>query len=106
MTEIMITIWRQPDAEKLKAEVEAEELKTKNNSSNSEKKLELAKYQAETKSIALIIGFTISVIVCCAGIGLLSAVINTTPEDKFRFLRGVDIVLTSGLIAGGSDSFH
>ena len=84
-TEIVITIWRKvPETDKAE---------------------EIAKYQAETKGYSLLVGFTLSVIVCSAGIGLLGEIIdsrNGSPE----FFRGVDIILTSGLIAGGSDAFH
>ncbi len=84
-TEIVITIWRQgPETDKAG---------------------DAAKYQAETKGYALLIGFTLSVIVCSAGIGLLGEIIDSTSGSP-QFFRGVDIILTSGLIAGGSDAFH
>jgi len=84
-TEIVITNWRKTP--------------------QTDKAEEIAKYQAETKGYSLLVGFTLSVIVCSAGIGLLGEIIdsrNGSPE----FFRGVDIILTSGLIAGGSDAFH
>ena len=96
-TEIVINIWRQPKAAKLKRELEA--------SKNAEKQTELADYQIETKNLALFIGFTLSVIVCAAGVGLLGAVFDTA-SDPSKLFRGVDILLTSALIAGGSDGFH
>ena len=55
--------------------------------------------------IALLVGFTISAIACCGGIGILDNVITTTNADK-TFIRAIDILLTSGLLAGGSDAFH
>lgn len=105
VTEIAITIWRQSDANELKAEIENLKKGTTNAVALLEKQIGFAKYQAETKSIAILIGFTISIVVCCAGVGLLGAVIDI-PKENPNFLRGVDILLTSGLIAGGSDSFH
>ncbi|EIM31787.1 hypothetical protein LepocDRAFT_00005290 [Leptothrix ochracea L12] len=105
VTEIAITIWRQSDADELKTEIENLTKDATKAAELLEKQKCFAKYQAETKSIALLIGFTISIVVCCAGVGLLGAVIDITKGNP-NFLRGVDILLTSGLIAGGSDSFH
>jgi hypothetical protein len=72
-----------------------------------EKAVELTAYQSETKIIALLIGFSVSIIVCSGGIGILNTIVVADPtRGNLRFLRGIDIVLTSGLLAGGSDSFH
>ena len=69
------------------------------------KEKELAKYQSETKGIALLFGFTLGVAACSAGIGLLGAIVDVAQGHQ-HFLRGIDIILTSALIAGGSDGFH
>ena len=104
-TEIAITIWRQSAADAMKEEISllakdatrADELMTKSKA--------FAVYQAGTKSIALLIGFSLGVIVCSAGVGLLVTVVDTS-RANINFMRGVDILLTAGLIAGGSDGFH
>ncbi|MCI5220029.1 MAG: hypothetical protein D3914_12785 [Candidatus Electrothrix sp. LOE2] len=61
--------------------------------------------QDETKRIALIIGFSLGVLVCSAGVGMLSTILNTEGANQ-GLIRFVDIILTAGLIAGGSDGFH
>jgi hypothetical protein len=81
-----------------------------NQDKNKEEKLAtsqktLAKYQAETKKTSLLVSFALSIIICSAGVGLIGEIIDIKQGNQ-NFLRAVDIVLTSGLIAGGSDSFH
>ena len=109
VTEIAITIWRQSSADSLKEEVDSLAKDTAKEPAKAAdllaKSKELATYQAETKSIALLIGFSVSVIVCAAGVGLLSTIVDTEKAST-SFIRGIDILLTSGLIAGGSDAFH
>lgn len=105
VTEIIIALWRQSDAEQLKTEIEDLSKDTTKSAELLFKQKSLVKYQAETKYIALLVGFAVSVIVCCAGVGLMGTVIDIN-KGNANFLRGVDIFLTSGLIAGGSDSFH
>lgn len=105
VSEIVISIWRQASTDQLKEELSV----LKGDSAKAEdataKAKELAKYQAETKGLALLVGFAVSVVVCAAGVGLLGEIIDITKGNP-HFLRGVDIILTSGLIAGGSDAFH
>jgi hypothetical protein len=105
VTEIVVTIWRQPTSEQLKEELTLLKADPKKAAEAEAKAKQVAKYQAETKGFAILFSFTLSVIVCSAGVGLLREVIDVT-KGNANFLRGVDIVLTSGLIAGGSDSFH
>ena len=59
----------------------------------------------ETKRVALIIGYSLGVLVCSAGVGMLSTILNTAGANQ-GLIRFVDIILTAGLIAGGSDGFH
>jgi cytochrome c biogenesis protein CcdA len=104
VTEIAVAISREASTKKIKGEIAAlqsDPLRA------DVKEAELIAYKSETKTIALLIGFSLSIIVCSAGIGILSAIIvNDSKTANTRFLRGIDIVLTSGLLAGGSDSFH
>jgi len=104
-TEIAISIWRQSGSDPLKERIGLLMKDPAKSVELSEVTTELSKYQAETKNIALLIGFSISVIVCSAGVGLLTTIIDDNEANK-GFLRGIDILLTSGLIAGGSDGFH
>ena len=89
----------------MKKELSALKDDASNIAAATEKSKELTKFQAETKGIELLAGFSLSVLVCAAGVGLLGEIIDVAKGNE-HFLRGVDIVLTSGLIAGGSDAFH
>jgi hypothetical protein len=102
-TEIVVSIWRGSRTQELEAELGA--LTGAKAADAPAKAQEVARYKAETKERALLTGFVISVVVCAAGVGLLGTIVTANPTSK-PFLRGVDIVLTSGLIAGGSDAFH
>ncbi len=104
-TEIAIAIWRQSAADALKEEISLLAKDATRAADHLAKSKELAVYQAGTKSIALLIGFSLGVIVCSAGVGLLASVVDTS-KASINFIRGVDILLTAGLIAGGSDGFH
>ena len=104
-TEIVISIWRQAPTDQLKEELLALTGAPAKAADATAKAKELAKYQAETKGYSLLVGFALSIVVCSAGVGLLGEIIDIT-KGNLHFLRGVDIVLTSGLIAGGSDAFH
>ena len=104
-TEIIISIWRQAPTDQLKEELSALMGDPAKAADATAKAKELAKYKAETKGFPLLFGFTLSIVVCSAGVGLLGEIIDIT-KGNVQFLRGVDIVLTSGLIAGGSDEYH
>jgi len=105
-TEIVIFIWRQADTDERKEKVSVLQGKPKKDAvATAKAKKELADYKVETKGISLLVGFALSIVVCSAGVGLLREIIDVTKGNE-QFLRGVDIVLTSGLIAGGSDAFH
>ncbi len=104
-TEIVISIWRQAGAEDLKQQIESLSKDPADAATRLAGARALSAYQTETKSLALLVGFSLSVVVCAAGVGLLATVVDPTQGDP-EFLRGVDILLTSGLLAGGSDAFH
>jgi hypothetical protein len=104
-TEIVISIWRQAPTDQLKEELTALTGDPTKAADATAKAKELAKYQAETKGLSLLVGLSLSIVVCSSGVGLLGEIIDST-KGHVHFLRGVDIVLTSGLIAGGSDAFH
>lgn len=104
-TEIAVTIWYQPTTDQLKEEIDALSKDPAKIDEMQKKSRELAAYKVKTKSFALLFGFSASVIVCSAGIGLLSILVEPGQANG-HLIRGVDILLTSGLIAGGSDAFH
>ena len=105
VTEIVVSIRYQETADQLKEELSALRGDPKKAADVTDKAKELAKYKAKTKGFSLLFGFTLSIVVCSAGVGLLGEIIDIT-KGNVQFLRGVDIVLTSGLIAGGSDEYH
>jgi hypothetical protein len=105
-TEIFIAVSRNQKTESLKAQVATLAADTTKSVDHAAKASELAEYQNETKGLALLTGFSISIIACAGGIGILKTIVDTTSGADPHFIRGIDILLTSGLLAGGSDSFH
>ncbi len=105
VTEIVVSIRYQATTDQLEEELSALKGVPAKAADTTAKAKELAKYKAETKGFSLLFGFTLSIVVCSAGVGLLGEIIDIT-KGNVQFLRGVDIVLTSGLIAGGSDEYH
>ena len=70
-------------------------------------KAELVTNQSDTKYKALLMSFFLSAIVCAGGVGILNTIVEIDPGRVcVNYLRGIDIVLTAGLLAGGSDAFH
>ena len=74
------------------------------------KNIEFIRYRAGTGQLSLIIGYTIGIILSASGIGILDSVLNLNGivrgSIQQQLIRGSDIVLTSGLLAGGSQAFH
>lgn len=105
LTEIVIAVWRRPKAEVMKTEIKQMAKDSSKETEKFQKQRSLTEYQTETKSLALWIGYGISVLVCCSGVGVLDSLLQISAGNTI-FLRGVDIVLTAALIAGGSDGFH
>jgi len=110
-TEIAVIIWREAETIILQKKVsdipEAERTGARANEYQTALQ-KLDNHVAETKRWALSCGVTLSVIVCIAGAGLLTSILNYQDRDLLQkyFLRAADVVLTSALIAGGSDAFH
>jgi len=49
-----------------------------------------------------------AVLLCSAGVGILKSILNLSGAGfaQAQFIRGVDIILTSGLLAGFSQALH
>lgn len=105
VTEIVISIWREAETNKMKGELAILESDQKQATAAANKKSELSTFQAQTKVAALTIGFALSVVACAGGVGILETILSIDKAEP-TFIRGIDIVLTSGLLAGGSDVFH
>ncbi|WP_291319734.1 hypothetical protein [Desulfonatronospira sp.] len=104
-TEIAIAIWREPHTRRKKNELEELTKSAAEPAKLDLEKTKLLDYKSETKSIALLLAFSLSLVACAGGIGILDVIVDIQ-EDGQGFMRGVDIVLTSSLLAGGSDVFH
>jgi len=68
-------------------------------------------YRSQTQRIALYTGLAVGIAVATAGIRMLYLLIDpntlsTFSKGQMGFFRLVDIILTGGLIAGGSDGIH
>jgi hypothetical protein len=68
----------------------------------------LEKYKSGTQRLSLLVGLTIGVLVACTGVGFLNSILNLkmAVPAHLQLRRGVDILLTAGLLAGGSQAFH
>lgn len=107
-TEIVISIWRQADADAMQQPLRDSTPADRKGKEYKEKAEELERYRATTKEISLFFSFCLSIVVCIAGVGLLPEILEYADVlgRQKSFLRAVDIVLTAGLISGGSDAFH
>ncbi len=70
----------------------------------------LAEYRAGTQRRALLVGLTLGILVSVSGVRLLGPIFEFGGADGWSFQRAVfqftDIIVTAGLIAGGSATIH
>ncbi len=67
----------------------------------------LDKYKAGTQQLSLLIGMALGVLVACTGIGVLKSILIDNPiPARLQLRRLADIILTAGVLAGGSQAFH
>jgi hypothetical protein len=80
----------------------------KNTPEHQEKLKQFIIYKNGTKQLSLLAGFTMAVLLCSAGVGILKSILNLSGAGfaQAQFIRGVDIILTSGLLAGFSQALH
>jgi hypothetical protein len=108
-TEVVVGIFRTLNKE-FEEELDSIEktLGSKDTVEYREKFNEYIGYRAGTQQLSLLVGFTMSVFLCATGVGILGSILNVPypGEQQKQFIRAVDIVLTSGLLAGGSKAFH
>lgn len=72
---------------------------------------ELARYKAETRLLAFLVSVVLGAIVAVMGVRALGMFVDPGEfedlrEAQRRLFHALDVVLTTGLIAGGSDGFH
>lgn len=122
--EVFISAWRDPDAVPLKVEKDAakEELtlsvlsdqgvqRAHTNATNAE--IDLERYKAVTKRIALIAALAIGVLVSAAGLRSFETFLNLRPQHHGGWeraagalLNAINVLVTGGLLAGGSELIH
>lgn len=105
-TEVVVNATRSEDRliqARLDAAIQA------NNATEQWKQRErLLDYKAGTERLSLLIGLALGVLLASSGISILSQVIDLKKAVpvNLQLRRLVDIVLTAGLLAGSSQSFH
>ena len=100
--EVFIKAWRQAERWKLEKTVETA---SPRNRVQAEQKLQA--YRAGTKRAALLVGLTIGIMISLAGVRILDVVFSGITGDFQLFMfRFTDVLVTAGLIAGGSSLIH
>ncbi|WP_419164366.1 hypothetical protein [Candidatus Palauibacter sp.] len=102
--EVLIKAWRQGGKTRLEDKARAAE-----ESGSAAAESELQEYRAGTQKRALLVGLTLGILVSLSGVRLLGPIFEFGPaaaafqQAVFQF---TDIILTAGLIAGGSATIH
>ena len=103
--EVLIKAWRQGGKICLEEEKNSASIEDR---VEPEKKLK--KYQAGTQRRALLSGFTLGILVSLSGVRLLGPIFDSASGGDSAFQMAVfqftDIIITAGLIAGGSSTIH
>lgn len=117
-TEFLVELWRgsEKDDRKHSIELIKQRLKQTINDINEQQRLqeqlhvkseELHQYQAITKRVALWTGFLFGLLISLAGVRALSWLLSIPDcECQKRLFRILDVILTAGLISGGSEALH
>ncbi len=104
--EVFIKAWRQGGKSRLEEIVESA---TEDND-KKEAKRALEDYRAGTQRRALLVGLTLGLFVSLSGVRLLGPIfeIESVATESFQLalFQFTDIVVTAGLIAGGSATIH
>ena len=104
--EVFVTTWRGPAAKKM-----GEEMKSLTGADRERKGLEKTEYKSSTQRVALWTGLTLGLLVSAVGIRTLQALVDPTALDQLPKAQAaafslLDVLLTGGLIAGGSEGIH
>ena len=104
--EVLIKAWRQGGRLLLEDKLRLED----NDEAKAEKEKNLAQYKSGTQRRALLAGFTLGILVSLGGVRLLGPIFDLSGGGASGFQAAVfqfaDIVITAGLIAGGSSTIH
>ena len=102
--EVLIKAWRQGGKSRIE-----EKVRTAAESQRSAVESELQEYRAGTQKRALLLGLTFGIMISLSGVRLLASIFElgahaaSVQQAVFHF---TDIVLTAGLIGGGSATIH
>ena len=103
--EVLIKAWRQGGKSRLEEEARLAEAGAK-----AEAEKALGEYRAGTQRRALLVGLTLGILVSLSGVRLLGPIFEFSVADGWSFQQAVfqftDIIVTAGLIAGGSATIH
>lgn len=103
--EVLIKAWRQGEKSRLQEEVRAAET-----GAEAKAKKALEEYRAGTQRRALLVGLTLGTLVSLSGVRLLGPIFEFDVTDPWSLQQAVfqftDIIVTAGLIAGGSTTIH
>ncbi|MXY57337.1 MAG: hypothetical protein F4Y41_13250 [Gammaproteobacteria bacterium] len=107
--EVLIKAWRQGGKSGLEEDVRAAKGAGKSEADRKEAEKALEDYKVGTQRRALLVGLTLGALVSVAGVRLLGPIFDFG-EAAWSFQQAVfqftDIVVTAGLIAGGSATIH
>ena len=101
--EVLIKAWRQGGKLRL-----AERARSAEESRKADAETELQEYKAGTQRRALLVGLTLGIMVSLSGVRLLGPIFEVDAEGSFQraVFHFTDILLTAGLIGGGSATIH
>ena len=103
--EVLIKAWRQGGKIRLE-----EEMNSAQDGAQVEAKKSLKEYKAATQRRALLAGLTLGILVSLSGVRLLGPIFQFDGAGEWTFQMAMfqftDIIVTAGLIAGGSATIH
>lgn len=102
--EVLLKAWRQGGKARLE-----EKARAADDADRAAAETELREYRAGTQRRALLVGLTLGILVSVSGVRLLGPIFEfagaAAPFQRAVF-QFTDIILTAGLIAGGSAAIH
>ena len=108
--EVLIKAWRQGGKIALEQEKTSATADTLDDTQKAVIERNLTKYKAGTQRRALLSGLTLGILVSLSGVRLLGPIFQVESTGELAFQMTVfhftDIVITAGLIAGGSSTIH
>ena len=103
--EVLMKAWRQ--GHKIRLE---EQLSSRDENDRHDAAMALKEYQAGTQKRALLVGLTLGTLVSLSGVRLLAPMFEFEGAAGWtvqeRLFHVTDVVITAGLIAGGSSTIH